>query len=112
RQFIEKADCIVLPSYREGAPRTLLEAASSAKPMIATDVPGCHHVVVDQVNGLLCKLKDADDLAQKMVDMAGYSNDRLEKFGANGRAKMEAEYNENVVIDKYLQAIRSLQKAS
>ena len=112
RQFIEKADCIVLPSYREGAPRTLLEAASSAKPMIATDVPGCHHVVVDQVNGLLCKLKDADDLAQKMVDMAGYSNDRLEKFGANGRAKMETEYNENVVIDKYLQAIRSLQKAS
>lgn len=112
RQFIEKADCIVLPSYREGAPRTLLEAASSAKPIVATDVPGCHHVVVDQVNGLLCKLKDADDLAEKMKTMAGYSNELLEKFGINGRTKMVEEYNENVVINKYLQAIQSLQKAS
>ncbi|GAB1445498.1 glycosyltransferase family 4 protein [Flammeovirgaceae bacterium] len=112
RQFIEKADCIVLPSYREGAPRTLLEAASSAKPMIATDVPGCHHVVVDEVNGLLCKIKDADDLAEKMVKMANYNNEVLEKFGINGRAKMVEEYNEDVVINKYLQAIRSLQKAS
>ncbi|MCC6258384.1 MAG: glycosyltransferase family 4 protein [Chitinophagaceae bacterium] len=112
RQFIEKADCIVLPSYREGAPRSLLEAASSAKPMIATDVPGCHHVVVDKVNGLLCKIKNADDLAEKMVTMASYDNEVLEKFGINGRTKMVEEYNENLVINKYLQAIQSLQKAS
>lgn len=112
RQFIEKADCIVLPSYREGAPRTLLEAASSAKPIIATDVPGCHHVVTDQLNGLLCKIKDADDLAEKMGLMASLSDEKLEEFGVNGRKKMENEYNENVVIKKYLQALTSLQKAS
>ncbi|MEQ8424325.1 MAG: glycosyltransferase family 4 protein, partial [Cyclobacteriaceae bacterium] len=112
RKFIENADCIVLPSYREGAPRTLLEAASSAKPIIATDVPGCHHVVANQINGLLCKIKDADDLAEKMDTMANYSDERLMEFGANGRKKMVAEYNEDVVIFKYLQTLTSLKEAS
>lgn len=112
RQFIEKADCIVLPSYREGAPRTLLEAASCAKPIVATDVPGCHHVVKDQYNGLLCRIKDADDLAEKMGSMANMSDKQLEEFGLNGRKKMEKEYNESVVIHKYLEALTALQKAS
>ena len=49
--YIHAADCVVLPSYREGTPHTLLEAASCAKPIIATDVPGCHQVVKDQYNG-------------------------------------------------------------
>ena len=93
-------------------PRTLLEAASSAKPIIATDVPGCHHVVTDKVNGLLCRIKDSDDLAEKMVTMASFNNEVLENLGLNGRSKMVREYNENVVIDKYLQTLQSLQKAS
>ena len=89
RQYIEHADCVVLPSYREGTPRTLLEAASSCKPMIATDVPGCNHVVVNQINGLLCKLKDADDLAEKMKAMAMLEEETLRQYGLNGRAKIE-----------------------
>jgi glycosyltransferase involved in cell wall biosynthesis len=112
RKFIQRADCIVLPSYREGTPRTLLEAASSSKPIIATDVPGCNHVVVNNYNGLLCKLKDANDLAEKMRQMAGLDNETLKQFGANGRTKMEAEYDESLVIDKYLQALSDLKKAS
>jgi glycosyltransferase involved in cell wall biosynthesis len=108
RQFINKADCVVLPSYREGTPRTLLEAAGSAKPIIATDVPGCHHVVKDQFNGLLCKLKDADDLAAKMKQMAGFTDDTLRTFGQNGRRKIELEFDEKLVIDKYLGAIATL----
>jgi glycosyltransferase involved in cell wall biosynthesis len=112
RLFINKADCIVLPSYREGTPRTLLEAASSSKPIIATDVPGCNHVVVNNFNGFLCKLKDADDLADKMRQMAGLENTTLKVFGENGRAKMEAEYNESVVINKYLAALEKFKQAS
>ncbi|HYG17935.1 MAG TPA: glycosyltransferase family 4 protein [Ohtaekwangia sp.] len=112
RLFINKADCIVLPSYREGTPRTLLEAASSSKPIIATDVPGCNHVVVNNFNGFLCKLKDADDLADKMRQMAGLENKTLRVFGENGRAKMEAEYNESVVINKYLAALEKFKQAS
>lgn len=112
REFISQADCIVLPSYREGTPRTLLEAASSSKPIIATDVPGCNHVVEDNYNGLLCKLKDSNDLAEKMQLMASFDSETLEQFGKNGRKKMEAEYDETVVIAKYLEVLHSFKAAS
>lgn len=112
RTFIEQADCIVLPSYREGTPRTLLEAASSAKPIIATDVPGCNHVVMDQVNGFLCRMKDPQDLAAKMRQLAQSEDEKLARLGQNGRMKMEAEYDENLVINKYLRALEAFKKAS
>jgi glycosyltransferase involved in cell wall biosynthesis len=112
RQFINQADCIVLPSYREGTPRTLLEAASSCKPIIATDVPGCNHVVTHTYNGLLCKLKDADDLADKMNQIASFDDEVLRQLGKNGRSKMEAEYDESLVINKYLHALKQIKRAS
>ncbi|MBX2967657.1 MAG: glycosyltransferase family 4 protein [Cyclobacteriaceae bacterium] len=108
RHFIQQADCVVLPSYREGTPRTLLEAASSSKPIIATDVPGCNQVVEHQVNGLLCKLKDADDLAHQMRTLAGMDDNTLQAFGTNGRKKMEAQFDESIVINKYLHAIHEV----
>ncbi len=108
RHFINSADCVVLPSYREGTPRTLLEAASSSKPIIATDVPGCNHVVRNEYNGLLCKLKDANDLADKMKLMSEFDDAKLKFFGENGRTKMEAEYDESVVINKYLETLKTL----
>jgi glycosyltransferase involved in cell wall biosynthesis len=112
RQFIQNADCVVLPSYREGTPRTLLEAASSSKPIIATDVPGCNHVVTNNYNGLLCKLKDSQDLAAKMKEMAEFNDQTLIEFGKNSRLKMEAEYDESIVIKKYLAALTLYKKAS
>ena len=112
RHFIGNADCIVLPSYREGTPRTLLEAASSSKPIIATDVPGCHDVVTHNSNGLLCQLKDADDLADKMFEMASFDNETLKRFGVNGRKKVEMEFNESVVINKYIETVSAFKKAS
>lgn len=108
RHFIESADCVVLPSYREGTPRTLLEAASSSKPIVATNVPGCTQVVEDKINGLLCNLKDSGDLAAKMRTMANFDDDTLKSMGANGRKKMEAEYDESIVIDKYLHTLSEL----
>jgi glycosyltransferase involved in cell wall biosynthesis len=108
RHFIQQADCIVLPSYREGTPRTLLEAASSSKPIIATNVPGCKHVVEDNINGLLCNLKDADDLADKMHTMAHFDDATLKTMGDRGRKKMEDEFNESIVINKYLGALTAI----
>jgi glycosyltransferase involved in cell wall biosynthesis len=110
--FIKAADCIVLSSYREGTPHTLLEAASCGKPMVATDVPGCHQVVENNHNGLLCRLKDSVDLADKMKKMSQMDDATLMRFGHNGRLKMEKEFNESIVITKYLGAITELQKAS
>ena len=112
REFISKADCIVLPSYREGTPRTLLEAASSSKPIIATNVPGCNQVVEHQVNGLLCKLKDSDDLAEKMNALVSLDDETLKTYGKNGREKMESEFDESIVINKYLQALSQVELQS
>jgi glycosyltransferase involved in cell wall biosynthesis len=112
RPFIEKADCVVLPSYREGTPRVLLEAASSAKPIIATDVPGCREVVEDQVNGLLCKLKDSQDLADKMRTVSRYTDDQLKILGINGRLKVELQFDESLVINKYLHTLDELKSKS
>lgn len=112
RQYIQRADCIVLPSYREGTPRTLLEAASSGKPIITTDVPGCNHVVIDQYNGFLCRMKDSADLAEKMRQLAACDDEKLDRLGQNGRLKMEAEYDESLVINKYLRALEAFKRAS
>ena len=66
RVEIARADCIVLPSYyREGIPRTLLEASAMGRPIITTDAVGCREVVDDGVNGLLCRAQDVDHLAKK-----------------------------------------------
>lgn len=108
RPYIEAADCIVLPSYREGTPRTLLEAASCGKPMVATDVPGCNAVVVDGYNGLLCDLKSADDLAAKMEAMYNLSDDLREEMGRNSRTHVEQNFDEQIVINSYQQAIAEI----
>ena len=108
KPIIEKADCIVLPSYREGTPKTLLEAASMAKPIVATDVPGCNNVVQNGKNGFLCKLKDSTDLARKMKLMFSLKPHSRSAMGKYSREYVEQNFDENIVIDKYLSAINSI----
>ncbi len=105
REDIASADCIVLPSYREGTPRTLLEAAAMGKPIITTNAVGCKEVVVHGVTGFLCEVKNAQDLALKMKEMFLLSENQRKLMGENGRLKMEKEFDENIVIQKYLHAI-------
>lgn len=105
REEIAQADCVVLPSYREGTPRTLLEAAAMARPIVTTDAVGCREVVDDGINGYLCKPKDASDLADKMEWIVSISHAQRETMGLRGREKVEREFDEQIVIDKYLSAI-------
>jgi len=70
RPFLADADCVVLPSYREGVPRTLLEAAAMGRPVITTDAPGCRDTVLHGQTGLMCRVADADDLARCMLAFA------------------------------------------
>jgi len=107
KPYINAADCIVLPSYREGTPRILLEAASLSKPIISTNVPGCANVVSHNYNGFLCKAKDSDDLAAKMKKMISITNEKRMRMGKNGRLKIEDRFDEKFVIDSYLKAIES-----
>jgi glycosyltransferase involved in cell wall biosynthesis len=103
--LMQAADCIVLPSYREGLSRSLLEAASLGKPIIATDAVGCRDVVDDGINGFLCKPRDAEDLAGKMTQMIGLSEAQRLAMGRRGREKMLREFDERIVIERYLSAI-------
>jgi glycosyltransferase involved in cell wall biosynthesis len=106
--YIANADCVLLPSYREGTPRVLLEAASMEKPLISTNVPGCRNVVDDGVNGFLCEVKNSKDLANKMEKMLNLSKEERQKMGKRGREKMIKEFDEKIVIDKYLQTIKEI----
>jgi glycosyltransferase involved in cell wall biosynthesis len=108
RDYIEKSDCVVLPSYREGHNIVLSEAASMSKPIIATDVPGCRNIVDDGENGFLCEVKNSQDLATKMIKMMSLGDEKRAKMGRLGRAKAIAEFDENIVIEKYLGFIEEL----
>ena len=108
KSFIEKADCIVLPSYREGTPKSLLEAASMAKPIVATDVPGCNNVVMDGKNGYLCKLKDSSDLAHKMKLMFSLEPHLRYEMGKRSRDYVKQNFEESIVVQKYISTINSI----
>ena len=105
RPFVGAADCVVLPSYREGLPRTLLEAAAMGRPMIASDVPGCRDVVEEGRNGFLCAARDAGSLAEAMVRMARLSRAERARLGAEARRKAETEFDEALVVRRYLEAL-------
>jgi len=105
RSQIAAATCIVLPSYREGTPRSLLEAAAMARPIVTTDAVGCREVVNDGVNGYLCKVRDSADLAEKMEQMLVLSPEARMQMGKRGREKVELEFDEQIVIGRYLAAI-------
>ena len=108
RTELALADCVVLPSYREGTPRTLLEAAAMGRPLIATDVPGCREVVCDGVNGLLCKPREATDLARQMEAILCMSQERIQKMAEASRQLVQARFDEQIVIEQYKQAISAL----
>ena len=107
KPYLIAADCVVLPSYREGVPRSLLEAAAIGRPIVTTDAVGCRDAVDDGMNGLLCRTNDAGDLAEKLLHMIEMSPENRELMGQAGRRKMEREFDEKIVIGRYLEVIIS-----
>lgn len=105
RPYFADADCVVLPSYREGVPRVLLEAAAMARPVITTDAPGCREALIDGETGYLCRTADAQDLQAKILRFVALSPaDRLE-MGRQGRAFVERNFDEHAVLDRYLKVV-------
>ena len=112
RDYLAAADCVVLPSrYREGVPRSLLEAASMARPLIAADSVGTREPVTEGRNGYLCRPGDYEDLADKMKRIRGLSGEELASMGAASRAIIESRFNEEIVINKYREIVDHLIKA-
>lgn len=108
RPYIAGADCIVLPSYREGTSNVLLEASAMERPSVTCDTTGCREIVEDGVTGFLCRPRNAADLAEKMRKM--YQADRNSRLlmGRNARKKVLREFSKQQVIDAYLRAIENV----
>lgn len=108
RPFMAAAGCIVLPSYREGMSNVLLEASAMAKPCITTNTTGCRDIVEDNVNGFLCEVRNAGDLADKMLRMFHLTEEERTVMGRRGRDKVVKEFDKRIVIDAYLNAIEKV----
>jgi glycosyltransferase involved in cell wall biosynthesis len=103
------ANCVVLPSYREGMPRSLLEAGAMGLPSITTDVPGCHNIITDGFNGLLCTVKSAESLFIQMKKILDMSENEITQLATNARLKVVNEFDDSIVVNKAVAVINSLQ---
>lgn len=104
--ILRQVDCVVLPSYyREGVPRVLLEASSMGLPIITTDSVGCREAVEDGFTGLMCQPRDAHDLARCMRQIVDLAAPIRHAMGRRGREKMVREFDEKIVIDRYIEVI-------
>ncbi len=104
-RHIASVDCVVLPSYREGLSRVLLEAAAMQRVIVTTDVPGCKEVVDDGVNGFLCEAKNVNALAHAMQKVITLSPEAREEMGKKGREKVAKSFDISLVVEKYKEAL-------
>lgn len=105
---IAQHDCVVLPSYREGLSRVLLEAAALARPIITTNVPGCADVVADGENGLLCRVRDAEDLARALRAFIALPAPDKAAMARRSRSVAESRFDAQQVHEAYLQHIKQV----
>jgi glycosyltransferase involved in cell wall biosynthesis len=108
RPFYCMADCVVLPSYREGISRVLLEAMAMEKPIITTDAPGCRNVCVDGVNGFLVKPRDVGSLYLAMKKIVELEDKKLREFGKIGRMLAEEKYSVEKIVGEYINLIEAI----
>jgi len=108
RKFLKKADVFVLPSYREGMPRAVLEAMASAKPIITTDTAGCRDTVVEGENGYLVPVKDSISLAEAMLKIYYLDRNELREMGNASRDLVLQNFDEKIIIDRYLSLIQNI----
>ncbi len=110
RPYICRSDVVVLPSYREGMPRSLLEALAMGKPIITANTVGCREVINNDLNGFLVPVKDGKALAGAMIRMIDIGYQKRKEMGAEGRRMVLNSFDERIVIDRYLQAISDVLK--
>lgn len=106
RKFIKKADAVVLPSYREGTPRAVLEGMAMGKPIITTNTPGCRSTV--DRNGFLVPVKDSKALAQAMLDLYHLDMATYKKMSEKSRQLALDIFDEKHIVDRYFSLIQPL----
>ncbi len=105
--LLHQADVLVLPSYREGLPKTLLEASAAGLPMIASDIAGCREVVTEGVNGLLVPAREVQPLADAMRQLGEDETLRV-RFGKAARDKAEAVFSIEDVVEHTFRVYQEL----
>ena len=107
-KHIAAADCVILPSYSEGLPLSLLEGASMCKAIITTDTAGCRELVEENVNGFLCVKKSAESLAEKMEAYYHLTPQQKKEMGLKGRERIMNRYEKKIIAGIYQQKIKEL----
>lgn len=105
RPYYAAAHCVVLASYHEGMSNVLLEAASTGRALITSDIPGCREAVEENVTGYLCKKQDVDTIVECMEKFLSLSKEERELMGQKGREKMEREFEKYSVVEKTINAV-------
>jgi len=108
-ELLKISDIFILPSYREGMPRSIIEAMAMGKPIVATNIRGCREEVIDGKTGFLVNVNAPDEIyktVKKLLD----NNDLIKRFGINGRKRAKRLFNEEKVLEKELKLINSLIK--
>lgn len=108
RPCIAEVDCVVLPSWREGLPRVLLEAAAMGRPLIASDAPGCRHAVVDGITGFLSKVRSSRSLADCITRMIELPPGERRAMGLRARAHAEEHFGVERVCSAYLSVLEGM----
>ena len=111
-ELLKTIDVMVLPSYREGLSKSLLEANAMKIPIITSDVPGCRDIVTHGYNGFLCKVKSVDSLARSIEEMIEITEETRHEMGLNGRIRIKQFFSEEKVINHYLNQVNRLLKNS
>ncbi len=107
KNILNKSSCIVLPSYREGMPRTILEAMAMARPVITTRTAGCRETVEDGISGFLVELKSPSALEEAMEKFIALTGEQRQNMGKAGRIKAEKEFDDEVIASQISQIIQN-----
>lgn len=105
KPFYRTSHCVVLPSYHEGMSNVLLEAASTGRALIATDISGCREAIEEGVTGFLCKKMDSASLVACLERFMHLQSERRRDMGLAGRQKMEKEFDKNTIVNQTIAAI-------
>lgn len=104
KTVLEKVHCTIHPTfYPEGISNVLLESCACARPIITTDRSGCREVIDDGVNGFVVKQRDTQDLIEKIEKFLSLSWEERQAMGIAGRAKVEREFDRQIVVERYLE---------
>jgi glycosyltransferase involved in cell wall biosynthesis len=105
KKFIKKSHAIINPSYHEGMSNVLLESASTGRPVLASNIPGCKETFDEGISGFGFKVRDVDSLVNTIIKFVELSYEQKKNMGLAGRHKMEREFNRNIIVNAYLQEI-------